>query len=101
MCSPSPATVGTSKAMEEKDKLANEEEAKSAVSVDKNAPTTTVQIRLADGSRLVATLNNTHTIADLRRYITLYPLNYILIVFSLLKFVCLSCTRSIKVLNCY
>lgn len=69
--SPSPTTVGTTKATDEKDKVANEQEAKAAVSVDKNAPTTTVQIRLADGSRLVATLNHTHTIADLRRYITL------------------------------
>lgn len=72
--------MGTTKALDEKDKVANEEEAKSTIAVDKNAPTTTVQIRLADGSRLVATLNHTHTIADLRRYIILYPLNYILFV---------------------
>ncbi|KAL1110428.1 hypothetical protein AAG570_007959 [Ranatra chinensis] len=32
-------------------------------------PITTIQIRLADGSRLQATLNYTHTIADVRRYI--------------------------------
>lgn len=69
--SPAPTTVGTTKVVEEKDKVTNEQEAKSAVSVDNNSPTTTVQIRLADGSRLVATLNHTHTIADLRRYITL------------------------------
>ena len=73
LCSPAPTTVGTTKVVEEKDKVTNEQEAKSAVSVDNNSPTTTVQIRLADGSRLVATLNHTHTIADLRRYITLYP----------------------------
>lgn len=72
--------MGTTKALDEKDKVASEEEAKSTIAVDKNAPTTTVQIRLADGSRLVATLNHTHTIADLRRYIILYPLNYILFV---------------------
>ena len=34
------------------------------------APQTTIQIRLDDGSRLVATLNHAHTVADLRRYVT-------------------------------
>ena len=35
-----------------------------------DAPQTTIQIRLDDGSRLVATLNHAHTVADLRRYVT-------------------------------
>lgn len=69
--SPSPTTVGSTKALDEKDKVANEQEAKSSFYVDPNAPKTTVQIRLADGSRLVATLNHTQTIGDLRRYIVL------------------------------
>ncbi|XP_046661575.1 NSFL1 cofactor p47 [Homalodisca vitripennis] len=67
--SPSPTTVGTTKPLDEKDKLANEKEAQATVSVDSGAPTTSVQIRLADGSRLVATFNHTHTVGDVRRYI--------------------------------
>lgn len=37
--------------------------------IDDSQPTTQVQIRLADGSRLVGRFNHTHTIADLRTYI--------------------------------
>ncbi|KAJ3187588.1 hypothetical protein HK101_009341 [Irineochytrium annulatum] len=37
--------------------------------VDESAPMTSVQIRLADGSKLVAKLNHSHTIADLRNFI--------------------------------
>lgn len=37
--------------------------------VDNNAPTARVQVRLVDGSRLVATLNMTHTVGDLRHYV--------------------------------
>ncbi|KAL9938184.1 hypothetical protein V8E36_002807 [Tilletia maclaganii] len=38
--------------------------------VDRSQPTTQIQIRLAEGGeRIVATLNHTHTIGDLRRYI--------------------------------
>ena len=38
--------------------------------VSSYAPTTTIQIRLDDGSRLVASLNHSHTVGDLRRYVT-------------------------------
>ncbi|PVF97461.1 SEP-domain-containing protein [Serendipita vermifera] len=37
--------------------------------VDMSAPTTSVQIRLADGTRLVSRMNLTHTIGDIRRFI--------------------------------
>ncbi|KAG8947005.1 hypothetical protein FRC04_011302 [Tulasnella sp. 424] len=37
--------------------------------VDMNAPTTSVQIRLADGTRLVARMNLTHTVGDIRGFI--------------------------------
>ncbi|KAJ3057092.1 hypothetical protein HK097_000556 [Rhizophlyctis rosea] len=40
-----------------------------AFSVDESQPTTSIQIRLADGTRLVAKFNHTHTVADLRRFI--------------------------------
>lgn len=37
--------------------------------VDASQPTTSIQIRLADGSRLSGRFNLTHTINDLREYI--------------------------------
>lgn len=39
------------------------------ITIDKNAPTTTLQIRFSDGSRKKATFNHTHTIADVKQYI--------------------------------
>ncbi|XP_065225683.1 NSFL1 cofactor p47 [Planococcus citri] len=39
------------------------------VEVDNSKPTTNIQIRLADGSRLVGTFNHNHTVGDIRRYI--------------------------------
>lgn len=60
--------------LDEKDRTINEEQAKNSVSVDSSLPVTTVQIRLADGSRLVGQFNHSHTIADVRRFITVYPL---------------------------
>ncbi|KAJ3336393.1 hypothetical protein HDU93_002918 [Gonapodya sp. JEL0774] len=39
------------------------------LAVDESQPTTSVQIRLADGTRLVAKFNHTHTIGDLRRFV--------------------------------
>ncbi|OBZ89909.1 NSFL1 cofactor p47 [Choanephora cucurbitarum] len=39
------------------------------ITVDDAQPTTNIQIRLADGSRLIARLNHTHTVADIRRFI--------------------------------
>ncbi|KAI8342069.1 hypothetical protein BC941DRAFT_415281 [Chlamydoabsidia padenii] len=40
-----------------------------APEIDASQPTTSVQVRLGDGSRLVVKLNHTHTVGDLRRYI--------------------------------
>ncbi|KAK0569790.1 protein phosphatase regulator [Tilletia horrida] len=38
--------------------------------VDRSQPTTQIQVRLAEGGeRIVATLNHTHTVGDLRRYL--------------------------------
>ncbi|ORZ03363.1 hypothetical protein BCR43DRAFT_483209 [Syncephalastrum racemosum] len=39
------------------------------VTVDESQPTTQLQIRLGDGSRLVAKFNHTQTVGDIRRYI--------------------------------
>eukprot|EP00164_Ancoracysta_twista_P000533 GFYU01000712.1.p1 GENE.GFYU01000712.1~~GFYU01000712.1.p1 ORF type:complete len:297 (-),score=92.07 GFYU01000712.1:363-1253(-) len=38
--------------------------------LDESQPTTSIQIRLADGSRLVGKFNHTHTINDIRAYIS-------------------------------
>ena len=40
-----------------------------AWSVDEGAPTTSVQLRLRDGSRVVGRFNLTHTVADVRAFI--------------------------------
>ncbi|KAI8881778.1 SEP-domain-containing protein [Backusella circina FSU 941] len=40
-----------------------------APTLDQTQPVTSIQVRLGDGSRLVAKLNHTHTINDLRQYI--------------------------------
>ncbi|KAJ7769377.1 hypothetical protein B0H16DRAFT_1715842 [Mycena metata] len=40
-----------------------------AVAVDESAPIAQIQVRLADGGRLLARLNHTHTVADLRAII--------------------------------
>ncbi|XP_065331794.1 NSFL1 cofactor p47 [Cloeon dipterum] len=68
--SPTPVTVGVTQPMTEKDKESNEDSAKTAVPVDPSQPSTTVQVRLMDGSRLLANLNHTHTVGDLRRFIS-------------------------------
>lgn len=77
--SPSPATIGITKPMDEKDKSVNEEHAKEVVAVDPSLPTTSIQIRLSDGSRLLGQFNHSHTIADVRRFITTYPFNNLLL----------------------
>ncbi|CAC5416111.1 SHP1 [Mytilus coruscus] len=48
---------------------ANDEAALREVSVNTSQPTTNIQIRLADGTRLTAKLNHSHTVRDIRRYI--------------------------------
>uniref|UniRef100_A0A023GJF2 Protein tyrosine phosphatase shp1/cofactor for p97 atpase-mediated vesicle membrane fusion n=1 Tax=Amblyomma triste TaxID=251400 RepID=A0A023GJF2_AMBTT len=46
-----------------------EAEAKKAINLDDSMPTTNIQIRLSDGTRLVARMNHSHTVGDIRRYI--------------------------------
>merc|ERR1712127_1013532 len=48
---------------------AAESNAKTALNVQENEPTTNVQIRLSDGSRLIGHFNRTHTIGQIRQYI--------------------------------
>ncbi|KAI8992603.1 hypothetical protein BDB01DRAFT_778999 [Pilobolus umbonatus] len=40
-----------------------------APTVDQSQPITSIQIRLGNGSRLIAKLNHTHTVGDIRQYI--------------------------------
>ncbi|KXS21845.1 SEP-domain-containing protein, partial [Gonapodya prolifera JEL478] len=40
-----------------------------ALQVDETQPITSLQIRLADGTRLVAKFNHNHTVGDLRRFV--------------------------------
>jgi len=50
--------------------VANQEaSARDAINLNAEAPLTTLQIRLADGSRLAAQFNLTHTVSDIRRFI--------------------------------
>ncbi|XP_016958705.1 NSFL1 cofactor p47 [Drosophila biarmipes] len=52
------------------DETANQEaSARDALNLNSEAPSTTLQIRLADGSRLAAQFNLTHTVSDIRRFI--------------------------------
>jgi UBX domain-containing protein 1 len=44
---------------------------KKAVVIDESKPVTTIQIRLADGTRLVAKFNHDHTVLDIRSFIEL------------------------------
>lgn len=41
-------------------------------SVDQDKPTTSVQVRLADGTRIVVRMNHDHTVLDLRNFINAY-----------------------------
>lgn len=82
--SPSPATVGMTVPADPADQAANESEAKKQLNLDESKPVTTLQIRLADGTVVKAQFNLTHTIMDLRRFITTMRPQYALREFSLL-----------------
>ncbi|XP_030848877.1 NSFL1 cofactor p47 [Strongylocentrotus purpuratus] len=41
-----------------------------SIDVDPNQPTTTLQLRLADGSRLTGKFNHCHTVGDIRNFVT-------------------------------
>ena len=77
-CSPVPTTNTSSDVLavipDGKTKEESEEAAKKEIPVDSAQPSTTIQVRLTDGSTLVARLNHSHTVGDLRRYINMYPL---------------------------
>lgn len=63
---PAPPVVG---ACRDEDKPLNEEAAKEKLNLDTTKPVTSIQIRLADGSRLIAQFNHAHTVGQIRSYI--------------------------------
>ncbi|XP_065167114.1 NSFL1 cofactor p47-like [Atheta coriaria] len=79
--SPVPLTVGAPSA---EDSAVNEDNARVILNVDKSQPTTNLQIRLADGSRLVGEFNHTHTVQDVRNYIVSARPQYETSTFSLM-----------------
>lgn len=85
--SPTPGIVinqdSKGKPSEEENKK-NEVEAQSILQLNESEPTTNIQIRLADGSRLVLKMNHTHTVGDIRRYIVTARPQYSASVFALL-----------------
>lgn len=66
------------------DPAAAEKAAAEGAKINTDEPTTNVQVRLADGSRIVVKLNHSHTVADLRVYITTARPQYAGVPFSLL-----------------
>lgn len=51
------------------DPAAAEKSAQQKVNFNDANPVANIQVRLADGSRLIVKLNHSHTVSDLRKYI--------------------------------
>ncbi|KAJ2944907.1 hypothetical protein O0L34_g1800 [Tuta absoluta] len=85
--SPTPPTVGATApvAADVNDRAANQRAAQAAVGLDTSKPTTTIQFRLADGSRLTGQFNHTHTVSDLALYVSRAEPAYQLLHFTLLS----------------
>ncbi|KAM6457965.1 NSFL1 cofactor p47 isoform 1-T1 [Liasis olivaceus] len=64
--STAPQVLGTSSPSQQAE---NEAKARSLVTIDETEPTTNIQIRLADGGRLVQKFNHSHRIRDIRLFI--------------------------------
>jgi len=77
-------TMEAPKAASSSDPAQAETEAQKTLNVDSSQPIASIQVRLADGSRLVVKLNHSHTVANLRRYITIARPQYAGTTFSLL-----------------
>ncbi|CAG9792482.1 unnamed protein product [Diatraea saccharalis] len=69
---PTPTTVGATApvAADPNDRAANQRAAQESVQLDHSRPLTTVQFRLADGSRITGQFNHSHTVADLHQYVS-------------------------------
>ncbi|XP_029362221.1 NSFL1 cofactor p47 isoform X3 [Echeneis naucrates] len=51
------------------DQATNEAQASASVTLDSSQPVTNIQIRLADGGRLVQKFNHTHRVSDVRQFV--------------------------------
>lgn len=51
------------------DQATNEAQASASITVDQSQPVTSIQIRLADGGRLVQKFNHTHRVSDIRQFV--------------------------------
>lgn len=67
--SPVPNVIESASVATVEDQKTNEENAQQAVAVNDAEPTTMLQIRLADGSRLTGRFNHTHTVDQVRTFI--------------------------------
>jgi len=68
--SPSPTVVGSTAVLTTPtDREANELAARSQLNLAESEPSTNIQIRLVDGTRLVGRFNHTHTVGDVYGYI--------------------------------
>ncbi|TKS77023.1 NSFL1 cofactor p47 p97 cofactor p47 [Collichthys lucidus] len=56
-------------AASQQDQAANEAQAGASVTLNPSQPITNIQIRLADGGRLVQKFNHTHRVSDLRQFV--------------------------------
>lgn len=79
-----PAVVGSTRPQTEGDRLANEAAATQSIDLNNDEPITSVQVRLADGTVLQGRFNHTHTVNDVRRFITLARPQYQIASFVLL-----------------
>ncbi|KAM9429373.1 NSFL1 cofactor p47-like isoform 1-T1 [Salvelinus alpinus] len=55
--------------MGDQDQVASEAQAIASVNLDASQPVTNIQIRLADGGRLVQKFNHTHRVSDVRQFV--------------------------------
>ncbi|KAI1890284.1 hypothetical protein AGOR_G00152160 [Albula goreensis] len=53
----------------QQDQAASESQARASVTLDSTQPVTSIQIRLADGGRLVQKFNHTHRVSDVREFV--------------------------------
>uniref|UniRef100_A0A3Q1GJS4 NSFL1 cofactor p47 n=1 Tax=Acanthochromis polyacanthus TaxID=80966 RepID=A0A3Q1GJS4_9TELE len=64
-----PQALVSGPATSQQDQAANEAQASASVTLDPSQPVTNIQIRLADGGRLVQKFNHTHRVSDLRQFV--------------------------------
>lgn len=82
--SPTPATSDEAPLVSSGDPVENEAKANQELNVQQDQPTTMISIRLADGGRLSARFNLSHTIEDIRRFVNTSRPQYVERTYALL-----------------